>query len=263
MKSELPKKETRLEQQLQQSMHRLPSVTNEAHLHATILLARKEVSQKQRRRRISFIHFLGKQLSFIGWKIWSIQGLFLLSVYGLYSDFVDYLWTPLRLAKLLFCLSIAVFMTALPLLCRSVRYRMQEIETAARFSSVKLLLARLIVIGVGDITLLSGIFLFTLAKTSLPAGSAVFYLCFPFLLAGGGCLFMLGHFPPGKFLAGSFLFCSALILACSVLSGQHAFWHLQAPPAAQFMICALLAAFCAGQLRYIIRTSSYEEMQLA
>lgn len=263
MKSELLQKETKLEQQLRQSMHRLPSVTNETHLHATILLARREACQKQSRRRISFMHFLGKQLSFIGWKAWCIQGLFLLSFYVFFSDFFDYLRTPLRLAKLLFCLSVAVFMTALPLLYRSVRYQMQEIEAAARFSSVKLLLARLIVIGVGDITLLSGIFLFALMKTSLPTGSAVFYLCFPFLLAGGGCLFMLGHFPPGKFLAGSFLFCSALILACSVLSGQHAFWHLQAPPAAQFMICALLAAFCAGQLRYIIRTSSYEEMQLA
>lgn len=262
MKSELSKREPKLEQQLRQSLHRLPSTTNEAHLHTTILLSRREACQKQRRRRISFILFLGKQLSFIGWKVWSIQGLFLLSVYGLFSDSFDYLRTPLRLAKLLFCLSVAVFMTALPLLYRSARYRMQEIEAAARFSSVKLLLAKLIVIGIGDISLLGGIFLFTLAKTSLSADSAVFYLCFPFLLAGGGCLFMLGHFPPGKFLAGSFLFCSTLILAFSVLSGQRAIWYLQPPPAARFILCALLAAFCAGQLRYIIKASSYAEMQL-
>lgn len=262
MKSDRSKKQTKPEQQLRKSLHRLPSVTSEAHLHATIILARREACQKQNRRRISFIYFLGKQLSFIGWKVWCIQGLFLLTFYGLFSDFFDYLRTPLRLAKLLLCLSVAVFMTALPLLYRSVRYRMQEIEAAAHFSTVKLLLAKLIVIGIGDIALLSGIFLFTLAKTSLPADSAVFYLCFPFLLAGCGCLFMLGHFPPGRFLAGSLMFCFALMLAFSVLSGQHAIWYLQPPPAARIAICTLLAAFCAGQLRHIIKASSYAEIQL-
>lgn len=262
MKSELLQKEAKLEQQLRQSLHRFPSTASETHLHATILLVRRETCQKQRRRRISLIHFLGKQLSFIGWKVWIVQAIFLLSVYGVFSDLFDYLRNPFRLAKLLFCLSVAVFMTALPLLYRSVRYRMQEIEAATRFSSVKLLLARLIAIGIGDITLLCGIFLFTLVKTSLPTDSAIFYLCFPFLLAGGCCLFMLGHFPPGKFLAGSFLFCSALILAFSVLPGQHAFRHLPPSPAARFILCALLAAFCAKQLLYITKNSSYEEMQL-
>ena len=262
MKSELLQKETKLEQQLRQSLHRLPSAASEPHLHATTLLARREACRKQMRKRISPIHFLGKQLTFIGWKVWLVQGFFLLSVYGVFFDFFDYLRNPLRLAKLLFILSVAVFMTVLPLLYRSVRYRMQEIEAATRFSSVNLLLARLIVIGVGDIALLGGIFLFTLVKTSLPTASAGFYLCFPFLLAGGGCLFMLGHFPPGKFLAGSFLFCTALILAFSVLPGQHAFWHLHLSPAARFILCALLAVFCAKQLLYIVRNSSYEEMQL-
>lgn len=262
MKSDLLKKEPKPEQQLRQSLHRLPSAADESHLHATILLARRETCQKQRRKRISLIRFFGKQLSFIGWKIWIVQAIFLLSVYGVFSDFFDYPWTSLRLAKLLFCLSVAVFMTALPLLYRSVRYRMQEIEAVARFSSAKLLLARLIGIGIGDIALLGGIFLFTLAKSSLSTDSAVFYLCFPFFLAGGVCLFMLGHFPPGKFLAGSFLFCSALILAFSVPPGQCAFRYLPLSPAARFILCALLAAFCAKQLLYITKNSSYEEMQL-
>ena len=262
MESDRLKKEPKPEQQLRQSLHRLPSAASESHLHATILLARRESCQKQRRRRISPIRFLGKQLSFIGWKVWIVQAIFLLSVYGVFPVFYDHLTNSLRLAKPLFILSVAVFMTTLPMLYRSVRYRMQEIEAAARFSSVTLLLARLIVIGIGDIALLGGIFLFTLAKTSLPTDSAVFYLCFPFLLAGSGCLFMLGHFPPGKFLAGSLLFCSALILAFSVLPGQRAFRHLPSLPAARFILCALLAAFCAKQLLYIIRNSSYEEMQL-
>lgn len=254
--------EATLEEQLTQSLHQVPSVSGDSHLQATILLARKEAGKKQNRTRISFSRFLGKQISYIGWRLWILQGIFLLAVYGVLSDFSDYLKSPLHLAKLLFCLSIMVFMTALPLLARSFRWRMQEVEAAARFSSVKLLLAKLVVIGIGDMFLLSGIFLTALAKTALPADTAVIYLSFPFLLAGSGCLFMLGHFPPGRFLAGSILFCSSLMLAASVLPGQYYFLFYPSFSAVRCILCALLTAFCAYQLRYIIKTSSYGEMQL-
>lgn len=236
--------------------------TNDTHLQATILLAKREVCLKQRRRRISFARFLGKQIPMIGRKLWILQGIFLLSAYAVLSDSAEYLRSPLRLAKLLFCLSIAVFMTALPLLYRSVRYRMQEIEAAARFSLGKLLLARLIAISIGDLFLLCGIFLVAVAKTSLSADITVIYLCFPFLLAGSGCLYMLGHLSPNRFLAGSLLFCTTLLLAFSVLPEQCAVLFQPSFFGAQILSCALLLAFCARQLRYLIKLSSYEELQL-
>ncbi|MDE6603239.1 MAG: hypothetical protein K2K90_14020 [Lachnospiraceae bacterium] len=249
-------------QKLKQSLHQIPSVTDDSHLQATILLARREACRKQNRKRISFTCFLRKQLPWIGWKLWSMQGIFLLSAYGLLASSSDYLRSPLRLAKLLFCLSVAVFMTALPLLYRPVRYQMHEIEATARFSSVKLLLAKLIAIGIGDVSLLTGIFFTALAKTSLSADGAVIYLSVPFLLTCSGCLFMLGHFPPRRFLVGSTLFCSVLILAASFLPGQYTLLFHPSFSAVQIPLCALLSAFCAYQLRYIIKTSSYEELQL-
>lgn len=169
---------------------------------------------------------------------------------------------PLHLIKILACLSILILISALPLLYRSVRYRMQEIEAASRFSGVRLLLARLIVIGIGDACLLAGIFITTVLKTILPAGSVAFFLCFPFLLAGGGCLYLLGHYPPKQFFAGSLLLCAFLAVMISVLPGQYL--ELCQPPLAvtQILLCALLLAFCARQIRYLIRIPSYEEMQL-
>lgn len=257
-------KRTSPEQFLKQSLHQPLPAVNHAHLYATILLVQKEVCRKQRQQHISFARFLGKMIPAIGWKLWFLQGIFLLAFYGygFCFDPAEYLQSPPRLAKRLFCLSIAVFMTALPLLYRSVRWRMQEIEAAAHFSSVKLLLAKLIVVGIGDISLLSGIFLATVVKTPLPADTAVLYLCIPFLLACAGCLFMLGHFPPDRFLSGSLLFCTALLLTFSVLPAQCAFLFQPSFSAARIILCALLFTFCAQQLRYLIKVSSYEELQL-
>lgn len=251
-----------LEKELKHILRESPALTDEKHLERTRILAEKELLKKQSRKRITFARFVQKQIAYVGWKIWGTQGIFLLLAIGLFSDFSDYLKSPRYLIRLLFCLSVAVFMTALPMLYHSVRCRMQETEAASRFSSVKLLLAKLILIGIGDISLLSGIFLIAMIKTALPADNTAFYLCFPFLLAGGGCLFMLGHLPPRTFFVGSLLFCFSLILAFSVLPEPCAFFLQPVSPAAGAVVCALLLVFCTWQLCCILHTSSYTELQL-
>lgn len=262
MKSKPFDNEKQLEQKLKQSLHQIPSVSNDAHLHTTILLAEREACQKQRQERISFAHFWEKQIRFIGRKIWIVQGVSLFVMILLIPRFYADSITLHQMIKRLACLSILVFMAALPLLYRSVRYRMQEIETASRFSGVKLLLARLILIGIGDICLLTGIFLTSIINTLIPADSVFFCICFPFLLSGSVCLYMLGHLTPGKFLAGSLLFCSFLAVLFALIPGQYMFLYQPSLSAFWALLCAFLLALCAHQLRYIIKTSSYEELQL-
>ena len=75
MKSEMLKnnpfeKKQKLEEALRKSFHQIPSETNDVHLYATILLARKEACRKQSRSRISFTRFLARQIPLIGWKLW-------------------------------------------------------------------------------------------------------------------------------------------------------------------------------------------------
>lgn len=252
-----------LENELRQILREAPALPNESHLARTLLLAEREAKQRQNRSHISFARFLQKQIAYIGWKVWGMQGIFLLLAVGLFSDFSNYLVSPLRLAKLLFCLSVAVLMTALPLLYRCVRCRMQEIEAATRFSSVKLLLAKLIVVGIGDLVLLFGIFLTAAVKTSLPAGSIVFYLVFPFLLSGSGCLFLLRRLSSRAFFTGSLALGASLIVLFSVLPERCALYLQSVSPAVWMTVCALLFACCAVQIRDVVRTSSYTETQLA
>lgn len=250
------------EGKLKQSLHRPPVMVSREHFEDTLILSEKEAYRRQKRKSISFAYFLSMQIRFIGWKIWGIQGLSLLLIgemfFHLYGDF-----SPNYMIKLLFCLSVLVFMTALPFIYRSVRWQMQEIEAAARFSSVKLLMAKLVVIGIGDIWILSGIFLKVLVKTPVRAENAIFYLCFPFLLTGSGCLFMLGHLSPRQFLIGSTALCSGLILTFAFIPGRFEPVFQQSFSAGWIIICVLLLAFCIYQFRYIIYRSAYTEMQVA
>ncbi len=252
-----------LEVKLEQSLQQIHAAIDEEHFARTITLVQKEVSLRQRRERVSFAYFLRKQIKFMGFKIWIVQGIFLLCTIHLLSRFYGLRVSPSNMIKLLFSISVLVCMSVLPFLYRSVRYQMQEIEAASRFSCTRLLLAKLIVIGIGDFSVLGGIFLTTMVWTSLPADSAFLYLCFPFLLAGSVCLFMLGHFAPRQFLIGSFTFCSALVLMFCLLPGHYAVLFQQSFSAVWMMICTLLFLCCVNQVRGIIRSSAYTETQVA
>ena len=164
-------------------------------------------------------------------------------------------------ARLLFCLAVLTAMAAPPFLYRSVRYKMQEVEAAARFSSAQQLLARLIIIGVGDGVLLGGMLLTAAATSGLRLGSAALSVSLPFLLASGGCLYLLGHVSPRYFLAGSMGLCGALLMGALLARRQFSFSNI--PAAGWIAICALLAAFCVWQLHGLLHRRDYAEMQVA
>lgn len=256
-------KEQDLEKKLKRALHQPYTIANEKHFENTILLVKEEACQKKKRERISFSRFLIMQTKYIGWKIWSKQGIFLLFISYLLTCFYDYRESPQFVAKLLFCFSILLFMTALPFIYRSVHYQMQEIEAATRFSSVKLLMAKLIIIGIGDVFMMSGIFFTTIVKTSLQADCIILYLCFPFLLVSSGCLFMLGHFTPKHFLTGSIGLCLFFMIIIPGILGQYEVLFQQSFSVRWLVICVLLVSFCIQQFHYIIYHSSYTEMQIA
>ena len=138
-----------------------------------------------------------------------------------------------------------------------------DTEAAAYFSSVKLLIAKLMLIGAGDVSLLFGIFITAVIKTSLQAGTVFLFTCFPFLLVNSVSLFMLGHFTYKKFLTGSITLCSSLILVCAVIPEQFVRLFQQSFSVGWTVILIFLLAFCIQQFRYILYCSSYAEMQVS
>ena len=119
-------REQDFENHLRRSLHQCPVGAEGEHYEKTLLLARGEAHKRQRRARISFAGFLGAQIRFIGFRIWGAQGIFLLAASLILSGMYGGVINPYYLTKLLFCLSVLVFMTALPFLYRSVRWQMQE-----------------------------------------------------------------------------------------------------------------------------------------
>ena len=249
-----------LETRLHQAYQGADVEVRSSSMSEAILLARKEAYY--RRQRLSFPQFLSMQIRFIGWKVWAVQATCLLAVCGLLSHLLGqgYWKDPQSVAGLLVCLSLFTFMAAPPFLYRSVRYRMQEVEAAARFSSVRLLMARLIIIGIGDGALLGGILLTAAVKTALQPSSAVVSVAFPFLLASSGCLYLLGHVCPRQFLAGSMGLCGFLLM---VLSLAHRHFHLFFRPSPGWIgVCTLLIVFCCHQFHYLLHNCAYAEMQV-
>ena len=251
-----------LETQLRQAYQAADTTVHPASMSAAVLLARKEAYS--RRKRLSFPQFLSMQIRFIGWKVWAVQGALLLAVCGLLSHLFGqgYWKDPQSVAGLLVCLSLFTFMTAPPFLYRSIRYGMQEVEAAARFSSIRLLMARLIIIGIGDGAFLSGILLTAAVKTALQPGSAAVSILFPFLLASSGCLYLLGHVSPRFFLAGSMGLCGILLVGLSLAHRHFHFFSSLTLSPGWIGVCALLIAFCCHQFHHLLHHCAYAEMQV-
>lgn len=256
-------KDDDLKKILRQSLQQTAIKDDEKHLAVVFLLAKAEAGRRAKKPRISFLRFLFLQIKFMGWKIWTAQGIFLWVLSNLLRHWWRYLLeNPSGITRALFCLAVLVLMTALPFIYRSVFYQMQEIETATYFSSAKLLMARLAIIGFGSVVILGGIFAGIVIKTSLPASNVFLWLAVPFLFIAGGSLFMLGHFGNKGFFYGSMSLCIFSILSCIALPERYHQLFQQSYSLNWLMAGIFLILFCVGQLRYILYHSAYAEKQI-
>lgn len=220
------------------------------------------LEEKIKRRRISYPAFLKRQLRFIGWQIWLAQGAVLILLYmALNGPLNDYLKDGvLGIAFLLCCLSVLVLLSSVPMIHRSIRYKMREVELSTRFSAVKLLLARLIIIGIGNLVLLGAIFLFTVANTSLQTESVLLYLLLPYLAACCGFLYLLGHAPADKLEAYSVGLGCLMLGGFVILRRFYSNFFRQTFSAGWLLVCFLLLLFGIRQLRYIMYRSAYAQI---
>lgn len=232
------------------------------HMNETICLVRKEIAKKAERKRLSFWQFLRTQVRFIGWKIWMLQLVVLGVVYACMTGFFEKYYTehPEDLPRLLMVLAIIVLMTAIPFLYRSIRYRMQEIESVTYVSSVRLMVARLFIIAVGDSVILASMYVMAISNSIIPKMLLFLCLSIPFFAACNGCLYMVGHLKPQHFLYGSIGLCMAMI-GLFLYKGtwlellfQNGIYGL--------LLCVLLMILCIYQI-WNMQESSYTELQIS
>ena len=232
------------------------------HMNETIYLVRNEIAKKAGRKRLSFWQFLKTQIRFIGWKIWVMQLVVLGVVYACMTGFFEKYYTehPEDLPRLLMVLAIIVLMTAIPFLYRSIRYRMQEIESVTYVSSVRLMMARLFIIAVGDSVILASMYVMAISNSIIQKMLLFLCLSIPFFAACNGCLYMVGHLKSEYFLHGSIGLCLAMIglfLYKGVwleLLFQNGIYGL--------LLCVLLILLCIYQI-WTMQESSYTELQIS
>ena len=218
-----------------------------------------EVKKKQSRERIGFAAFLGRQMRFVGWRIWFMQGIGIIVLLCMCKAvfremFVQYVQ---NIAFFLCCLSVLVLLSTVPMVYRSVRYEMYETELATRFSAVRLLVARLIAIGLGNFVMLGVILVFAAMRASMPASRALLYLLMPYLAASGGLLYLLKRVPVRQFQVCSVVWGCILIGVFVVLRRLLPVFFMQTFSGAWVAVCLLLLLFCVRQFYDLVYDSAY------
>lgn len=220
----------------------------------------KLLEEKRKRKRINFTEFLKRQVRFIGWKIWLMQGVLLSMLYAFFSVYI--VGSIRYTAYFLCCLSVLVILSAAPIFYRSIRYTMYEVEIASRFSVVRLLLAKILIIGAGDVVLLTLFLWITVFYSGMRTERALLYILLPALVSGAGLLYLLGHTPAERFQSKSIGLGCALFGMFFLLKQFCPLFFAQTFSIGWAVICLLLLGICIEQFRYLMCDSAYARVQI-
>ena len=201
-------------------------------------------ARRRKLRRLGAAEIIVGQLRFVALPVWLVQGA-LLVVICLALGRAGGGRHALAMSALT---AVLVALTILPFYGRSERHGMREIEAATRVSRVKLLLAKLAAVGVGDAVCLGAAALLTLRNAP---GTALVFVVLPFALASAGSLFALNHLPGGAFAATGFAM--ALVSVYWAMAERLS----RLPAAAALAACALAAGVLAAECIKMARDAQF------
>lgn len=217
--------------------------------------------EKRRRERIGFAAFLKSQVRFIGWRIWFMQAAGIILLHCMWRTISGQMIRDvLNIGFFLCCLSVLILLSAVPMLYRSVRYAMFETELVTRFSAVRLLIARLLAIGIGNFIILGIILLSMVINVSIPAARALLYLLLPYLTASSGFLYLLKRIPADKLQIYSTFWGCFLVSIFIVLRRFCPAFFMQTFSVFWAAVCLVLLLFCIRQFYDLMYDSAYTEM---
>lgn len=175
--------EKELENRLRECLGNSQEEPDGAALMQTIRMARIEQQMSQSRQRIGFEKFLLLQIKYIGYRTWIMQAVLLAGAAGILLRLRGngYFMAPKRLAMLMCGFAVLIFLTAVPGVCRTFRFKMHEVEAASRFSASWILLARILIAGIGDLVMIGGIAAMAGEWTACRTGNMFVYLVFSFM----------------------------------------------------------------------------------
>lgn len=211
------------------------NISYEAHMQSTKELSQTalEKSMKRQSKRLSFGALVKKQLKFLAWKIWFLQGMVLAGLYALllcvYTVSLTG-WLVTTIPKFLCCCSGVIVISSIPILKRSIRYRMIELEQSTRFSAAGSFAAQLLFIGIGDLGMLAAL-AFVGSRHGLTNSVIFVVLIVPFLTTAVTCLMLWSRTPPCVFSKSAVPLCILTTLLMNYIIDQYRQFHFDSRPA--------------------------------
>lgn len=258
MKKKISK--SRLKNNLKDTFNTQQSI-NKEHFLRICAEAKGEISNKNKNKQtnMKFGTFLKLQIKFTGWRVWGMQSLILLIIYILFetSKHILLVRNGRYIAFYLCCLAVLTMLTALPIISRTFKYKMYEIEMSSKISNGKLLMANLVIVAIGNIVMLCTILWLSSLNTSLSQGRILVYLLLPYLVTCNSFLYLLGHASGKQSFTKSILLVSIILIICSTLEPFLEDLFLQTFSASLGVICALLVFYFAYQIRNLTYRFNY------
>lgn len=247
-----------LKKHLKEALQHMDRPVNDIHMWQTCEAAKREWTKKHR-DRIRFWDLFKIQIRFLGWRVWLVQNLFLITIYILFESMSDHFGVENNRYTSIFlcCISVSLLLSAVPFIYRSVRYKTQEIEMAAYFSRAKFLLVALLMLGIGNAVVLGVVFGLAVVKTSLSTGGIVLYLGVPYLTTGCVLIYLLGHTPAGQFSKKTTISITVSGFVFVLINQFYDFFAIQAFSGGWFIVCSGLVIYMIYQVRYIAFQSPY------
>ncbi len=156
-------------------------------------LSKADRLTERKREQAGFIEFLIRQIPFIGWKMWSVQALVMISAvvffYGTDQGPVDGTWLFVgrRLPFLVGALGTVMAMIGIPYVMQSFQYRMYEMEKAAKNGFGRMLISRMIVLSAGDLVTVLLCMIVISSMNYASAGMVLLWYLAPLFLTGSFC----------------------------------------------------------------------------
>jgi hypothetical protein len=235
----------------------------QARLDETVTRCHAVYHARRKMRSIGSFEIIIRQLRFMAKPIWALQAAVILCMCFLLQMASGTEEASAHLSAVLSLASVFVAMTILPFYGRSRKYKMREIESAARLSHTKLMLAKLCTAGVGDVICLAVLSVFSFGKMTGNAETALAYIVAPFLLACSGILLILNHTKEDCGALAALGFGAGLAAACWLLPVRFGNPLARLGAGALGIACAVMLLILLTQCRRLLRQTPVSDLQEA
>lgn len=218
----------------------------------------------KRRNTISVPQFVLRLMKYTALKIWIFQAVCLILMcqlmFNIYFDYVAI--NSYTVAGMLVQYSIIIPFVSFPLLYKSVRYRMQEIEMGVHFSYSVQMIVKLAIIGIGDICMILSGIIVGMIRLDMDFSRAVLYGMIPFLFTSSVIIFIITHTSFNNGIVMLVFIYAVAALFTERLAHIYPKVFEQSFNLAAFMICIVLVLSIILQIRTLAKSNKYAKLQV-